>query len=103
LKNNEEGVLAYITANTFLDTALFRGMRYELLRRFDEIHIINLHGSSKREEKGDENRDECIFKIQVGVSINVFIKKKIGGDKKLARVFYKDIENGKTAAQRARA
>ena len=95
LKNNEEGILAYITANTFLDTALFRGMRYELLNKFDEIHIVNLHGSYKREEKSDENRDECIFKIQVGVSINIFIKKKIGGDKKLARVFYKDIENGK--------
>lgn len=95
LKNNDEGILAYITANTFLDTALFRGMRYELLSRFDEIHIINLHGSSKREEKGDERRDECIFKIQVGVSINIFIKKKNEGDKKLARVYYKDIENGK--------
>lgn len=94
LKNNEEGILAYITANTFLDTALFRGMRYELLSRFDEIHIINLHGSSKREEKSDVKRDECVFKIQVGVSINIFIKKKEEEKNKLARVYYRDIENG---------
>ena len=94
LKNNEEGILAYITANTFLDTALFRGMRYELLNKFDDIYIVNLHGSSKREEKSDVKRDECVFKIQVGVSINIFIKKKEAGDEELARVFYKDIENG---------
>lgn len=94
LKNNQEGILAYITANTFLDTTLFRGMRYELLSKFDEIHIVNLHGSSKREEKNDEKRDECVFKILVGVSINIFVKKKDGEEKKLARVFYKDIEKG---------
>ena len=69
-------------------------MRYELLSKFDEIHIVNLHGSSKREEKNEEKRDECVFKIQVGVSINIFVKKKNEDKKRLARVFYKDIENG---------
>ena len=74
VENTEEGVLAYICGNTFLDTALFRGMRYELLKKFDEIYIVNLHGSTKRNESTNEGgKDECVFNIKVGVSINIFI------------------------------
>ena len=91
VENTEEGVLAYICGNTFLDTALFRGMRYELLSKFDEIYIINLHGSTKRNENTETQKDECVFNIQVGVSINIFIKRKDGNGGQLARVFYKDL------------
>ena len=91
VETTNEGVLAYICGNTFLDTRLFRGMRYELLRKFDEIYIINLHGSTKRKETGDERKDESVFDIMVGVSINIFIKYKDGDNSKLAKVFYKDL------------
>ena len=91
VETTQEGVLAYICGNTFLDTALFRGMRYELLSKFDEIYIINLHGSTKRNESTETQKDECVFNIQVGVSINIFIKRKDGDNGKLARVFYKDL------------
>ena len=74
VERTQEGVLAYICGNTFLDTRLFRGMRYELMKKFDEIYIVNLHGSTKRHENTEEQRDECVFKILVGVSINIFIK-----------------------------
>ena len=90
VETTQEGVLAYICGNTFLDTALFRGMRYELLSKFDEIYIINLHGSTKRNESTETQKDECVFNIQVGVSINIFIKRKGGNSGQLARVFYKD-------------
>ena len=92
VENTEEGVLAYICGNTFLDTALFRGMRYELLSKFDEIYIINLHGSTKRNESTDGGgKDECVFNIQVGVSINIFIKRRNGNSNALASVYYKDL------------
>lgn len=91
VEKTNEGVLAYICGNTFLDTPLFRGMRYELLKKFDEIYIVNLHGSTKRKESTKERKDECVFNIQVGVSINIFIKKKGGDSNELARVFYKDV------------
>ena len=87
----QEGVLAYICGNTFLDTSLFRGMRYELLSKFDEIYIINLHGSTKRNESTETQKDECVFNIQVGVSINIFIKRKDGNNGQLAHVYYKDM------------
>lgn len=91
VESTNEGVLAYICANTFLDTRLFRGMRYELLKKFDEIYIINLHGSTKRKETNNDRKDECIFDIMVGVSINIFIKYKDVDHTNLARVYYKDL------------
>ena len=91
VETTNEGVLAYICGNTFLDTRLFRGMRYELLKKFDEIYIINLHGSTKRKESTDERKDECVFDIMVGVSINIFVKYKNGDNTSLAKVYYKDL------------
>lgn len=89
---NKEGVLAYICNNGFLDNPTFRGMRWSLLNSFDKIYIINLHGNSlKKETCPDGSKDENVFDIMVGTSINIFIKtgKKQKGD--LAEVYYTDL------------
>lgn len=88
---NQEGVLAYICGNTFTKTNIFRGMRYRLLKDFDEIYILNLHGSSKFDESCQDIDDENIFNIMVGVSINIFVKRKDSQHTGLAIVHYKDI------------
>lgn len=88
---NKEGVLAYICNNGFLDNPTFRGMRWNLLHSFDKIYIINLHGNSKKKETTPEGgKDENVFDIMVGTSINIFVKtgKKKKGD--LAEVYYSD-------------
>ena len=89
---NNEGVLAYICNNGFLDNPTFRGMRWSLLNSFDKIYIINLHGNSKKKETTPEGKkDENVFDITVGTSINIFIKtdKKKKGE--LAEVYYTDL------------
>ena len=89
---NKEGVLAYICNNGFLDNPTFRGMRWNLLHSFDKIYIINLHGNTMQKVTcPDGSRDENVFDIMVGTSINIFIKtgKKKKGD--LAEVFYSDL------------
>lgn len=91
VKKTNEGVLAYICGNTFLKTNIFRGMRYELLKDFDDIYIINLHGSSKFDESNEETKDENLFNIMVGVSINIFVKRRDSHKAGLATVHYKDI------------
>lgn len=91
VKKTEEGVMAYICGNTFTKTNIFRGMRYELLKDFDDIYIINLHGSSKFDESTENVKDENIFDIMVGVSINIFVKRKESSRKTLAKVHYKDV------------
>jgi len=89
---NKEGVLAYICNNGFLDNPTFRGMRWHLLNSFDKIYILNLHGNSKKKETAfDGSKDENVFDIMVGTSINIFVKtgKKKKGE--LAEVYYADL------------
>ena len=89
---NKEGILAYICNNGFLDNPTFRGMRWSLLHSFDKIYVINLHGNSmKNEVAPDGGKDENVFDIMVGTSINLFVK--TGNKKKgeLAEVFYSDL------------
>ena len=71
------GVLAFITNNTYIDGITHRAMRKALSSTFDEIFIINLHGSSKKGEITPNGlKDENVFDIQTGVAISLFIKNK---------------------------
>jgi hypothetical protein len=41
----------------------------------DTIYVLDLHGSTKKNEVGlDRSKDENVFNIQQGASINIFIK-----------------------------
>ena len=83
-----EGVVGVITNNSFLDAPTFRGMRYSLMQTFDQIYILDLHGSAMRREVTPEGgRDENVFDIRPGVAISLFIKKR-GLDK---GVFHHDL------------
>lgn len=71
------GIFAFISNNAFLDNPTFRGMRYHLLRTFDKIYILDLHGNARKKEttpSGD--KDDNVFDIMQGVSINIFVKTK---------------------------
>lgn len=71
-----EGILAFICNNTFLDGIIHRQMRKELMQKFDEIYILDLHGNSRKKETApDGSKDENVFDIMQGVSINIFVKK----------------------------
>jgi predicted helicase len=77
IEKNGEGILAYISNNSFIDGLIHKSMRLELLKTFDKIYILDLHGNSKRKEKApDGSKDENVFDILPGVSINIFIKRK---------------------------
>ena len=73
----EEGIVGVITNHGYLDNPTFRGMRSSLLKTFNQIYIINLHGNSKKKERSpDGTNDENVFDIQQGVCISLFVKKK---------------------------
>ncbi|MBQ5738185.1 MAG: N-6 DNA methylase [Alistipes sp.] len=89
---NTEGVLAYINNHSFLDNPTFRGMRWSLMQSFDRIYIIDLHGNSKKKEVcPDGSKDENVFDIQQGVSINIFIKNGKKRKDELAEVYHCDL------------
>lgn len=92
VEKNEEGILAYINNHGFINNPTFRGMRWHLLQSFDKIYIIDLHGNSKKKEVAlDGSKDENVFDIQQGVSINIFVKtgKKKKGE--LAELYHYDL------------
>lgn len=71
------GIVAYITNNTFLDGITHRRMRQSLMETFDDIYVLDLHGSSKKKEHSpDGSKDMNVFDIQQGVSISLFVKKQ---------------------------
>ncbi len=92
IEKNGEGVLAYISNNSFLDGLIHRQMRKHLLETFDKIYIIDLHGNSKKKETcPDGSKDENVFNIMQGVSINIFIKTGQKNKDELAKVYHKDL------------
>lgn len=90
IEKNGNGILAYISNNSFLDGVTHRQMRKSLMESFDKIYIVNLHGNSRiKETSPDGTKDENVFDIQQGVSINIFIK--TSKSKKIAGVYYRDL------------
>lgn len=92
IERNKYGVIGFINPHGFLDNPTFRGMRWNLLKNFDKIYTINLHGNNKKKEVcPDGSPDENVFDIQQGVSINMFIKTGEKKAKELGKVYYYDL------------
>lgn len=92
IERNKYGVIGFINPHGFLDNPTFRGMRWNLLKTFDKIYTINLHGNNKKKEVcPDGSPDENVFDIQQGVSINMFIKTGEKKAKELGKVYYYDL------------
>lgn len=76
IEKNGEGILAFISNNSFIDGITHRQMRKRLLETFDKIYVLDLHGNAKKKESApDGGKDENVFDIMQGVSINIFVKK----------------------------
>ena len=69
----DEGVVAFVTNNGFLEGLAFDGMRKHLADDFDAVYILDLGGNAR---KGLKVSDANVFGIRVGVSINLFVKTK---------------------------
>lgn len=93
IEKNGEGVLGFITNHGYLDNPTFRGMRWHLLKTFDKIYVLDLHGNSKKKEVTPEGHpDKNVFDIQQGVAIVIAVKKSADREEqKLAEVFHQDL------------
>jgi predicted helicase len=89
IDRNGEGIVGYITNHGYIDNPTFNGMRYSLLKSFNRIYILNLHGSVlKKDLSPDGSKDENVFDIKQGVAIGIFVKTKKFDDTK---VFHADL------------
>lgn len=92
IDKNGEGVLAYISNNSFIDGVTHRQMRKHLLKSFDKVYILDLHGSSmKNETTNTAHKDENVFDIMQGVSINIFVKTGTKKKNELGKVLHYDL------------
>ncbi|MFO0704417.1 MAG: type ISP restriction/modification enzyme [Candidatus Andersenbacteria bacterium] len=97
INKNGMGVVAMITNNSFIDGNTHRQMRKHLLETFDDIYVLNLHGSTKKKEIAPNGgKDENVFEIQQGVAITIFarhLQKKVGlGAVHFAELYGKQME-----------
>lgn len=93
---NGEGIVGFVTNHGWLDGATFRGMRRSLLRTFDEVYVLDLHGNRRRREGRPEARlndmaDANVFGIEQGVAV-VLLVKRAGLPR---RVFRADLRGGR--------
>ena len=88
----KEGVVAFVTNNGFLDGIAFDGMRKHLAQDFNAIYILNLGGNVRQNPKLSGTTHN-VFGIQVGVSINLLIKKGTKGtDPKPVKIFHARVD-----------
>ncbi len=83
---NREGIVAFVTNNSFTDQIAFDGMRKHLVQDFDEIYVLDLGGNVRKNPKLSGSTHN-VFGIQVGVSIN-FLIRKAHEPPRQARIYY---------------
>jgi predicted helicase len=69
----DAGIVAFVNNNSFVDEISFDGMRHHLARDFDLIYVLDLGGNVRKNPKLSGTTHN-VFGIQVGVSINFFIR-----------------------------
>jgi predicted helicase len=90
------GIVAFITNHSYIFNPTFRAMRASLMREFDEIYILDLHGNAKIAEMREA--DENVFPIRMGVAVSFMVKKtNVPG----CRIFYADLRGTRESKLRA--
>ena len=87
----EEGIIAFVTNNSFVTDITCDGMRQHLENGFDKIYIMDL-GGNVRENPKLSGTTHNVFGIQVGVSINILLRKKDTIPQKQCKIYYARID-----------
>ncbi len=71
LHNNKNGIVAFVSNNSFVDSRTYDGFRKVVAEEFNEIHIIDLKGNARTSSERRRREGGNIFsdKIRVGVAI----------------------------------
>ena len=88
IKQLGKGLIGIITNNSYLDGLIHRDLRRKILEDFNEIYILNLNGSARRQaNSAKKKKDENVFNIQQGVSIILLSKNGTERNIKYADLF----------------
>ncbi len=94
LEDQSEGVVAFVTNNSFLDSIAFDGMRQHLAQDFSKIYILDLKGNVRKDSMRDGipiGEKHTVFGLaaMVGISVAFFIKKPTTEN---AQIFYSTVD-----------
>jgi len=87
----EEGIIAFVTNNSFIDAIAFDGMRKNLEEDFDFIYILDLGGNVRKNPRLSGTTHN-VFGIQVGVSINLWIRTRDSKFPKKGKIYYSRLD-----------
>ncbi len=102
---DENGVLAFISNRSFIESRTFDGFRETVAKEFDEVRIVDLGGDVRSNPKLSGTTHN-VFGIQTGVAISFMVRKKNPvargkkADEKTARIFYSRRPEMETAAEK---
>ena len=74
LRNQPQGIIAFVTNNGFLEGIAFDGMRRRFAQDFSSIHLLDLGGNVRKNPK-ISGTTHNVFGIQVGVCITFLVKR----------------------------
>lgn len=72
---HDDGVLAFITNRSFIESRTFDGFRRSVTHEFNEIYVIDLGGDVRSNPKLSGTKNN-VFGIQTGVAISFFVKRR---------------------------
>lgn len=76
IEQSLSGIVGMVTNNVYIDGLTHRRMRESLIKCFEELRILDLHGNASALEKTETGtKDDNVFDIKQGVSICIFKKK----------------------------
>ncbi len=87
----EEGVVAFVTNNSFIDGIAFDGMRKHLAQDFDVIYVLDLSGNVRKNPKLSGTTHN-VFGIQVGVSVTFLIRRNSQQKPRQAQIYYARVD-----------
>jgi predicted helicase len=79
LRLSKNGIVTFVSNNSFIDSKTYDGFRKEIIKEFNEIYIIDLKGNART--SGERRRRESgnVFDDQIRVGIAVYFLVRIEG------------------------
>lgn len=81
---HDDGVLAFVTNRSFVESRTFDGFRKAVADEFNEIYVVDLGGDVRANPKLSGTKHN-VFGIQAGIAISFFVKRR---KQKGCRIFY---------------
>lgn len=94
---HDDGVLAFVTNRSFVESRTFDGFRKCVSEDFSEIYVVDLGGDVRANPKLSGTKHN-VFGIQTGVSISFMVKRH--GGKGAAKIFYARRDEFDTAEEK---